>query len=96
MQLLILTIAATLGPIQAQPAQAWVLWVEAPAGSDQWSIASIPPSRFDARDECERRARHLNESERAIARMERATGESGDVFSCLPDTVDPRPEGALR
>ena len=85
-----------LAPVKASAAEIWVLWVEAPAASDQWSIASIPPSRFTVKDECERRARYLNESERAIARMQRTTGESGDAFSCLPDTVDPRPEGALR
>ena len=89
-------IALNFAPIQASAAVTWVLWVETPVGSDQWNIASVAPSRFNAKDECERRARHLNDSERAIAKMERATGEAGDLFSCLPDTVDPRPEGALR
>lgn len=31
---------------------AWVLWVEAPAGSHQWSFASVPQSRFAAKGEC--------------------------------------------
>ena len=74
----------------------WVLWVETPASSDHWSVAAIPQPRFETREECERRAQGLNESEQLVARMERMTGDSRDVFSCLPDTVDPRPEGALR
>jgi hypothetical protein len=89
--LAVLTLTTTAG---AEPA--WVLWVEAPASSDQWSIAAIPQSRFKTKEECERRAHDLNESEQLVARMERMTGDSRDVFSCLPDTVDPRPEGALR
>jgi hypothetical protein len=76
--------------------QAWVLWVEAPVGSDQWSIAGTSASKFTARDECERHALKLNEFEATIARMERMTGDSRDMFTCLPDSVDPRPEGALR
>jgi hypothetical protein len=96
MRFSLLAIELTVAPVNASAAEKWVLWVEAPAGSDQWSVASIPPSKFTAKDDCERRARYLNESERAIARMQRTTGESGDAFSCLPDTVDPRPEGALR
>jgi hypothetical protein len=27
---------------------AWVLWVESPAGSDQWSVATVPQARFTA------------------------------------------------
>ena len=73
----------------------WVLWVESPAGSDQWSVATIPQPRFTARDECERQADALNTFERTIAKMERVSGDTTDVFSCLPCTVDPRPEGAL-
>jgi hypothetical protein len=96
MRLLFLAIVLTLASMPASAAETWILWVEAPLGSDQWSIVSIPQPRFKAKDECERRARYLNEMERLIARMERATGDSRDEFSCLPDTVDPRPEGALR
>jgi hypothetical protein len=74
----------------------WVLWVEAPANSDQWSVAAIPQPRFETRDECDRRARNFNETVELVGRMEGTTGDARDVFSCLPDTVDPRPEGALR
>jgi hypothetical protein len=69
----------------------WVIWVEAPVGSDQWSIAPIAQPRFEAKGDCERRAEALNELERTIARMERATGEARDLYTCLPCTVDPRP-----
>jgi hypothetical protein len=91
------TVAALLlWPVGAWAEPAWVLWVEAPLGSDEWSVARIPQARFAVKDECDRRAQRLNESELAIAKMERSGGESRDVFTCLPDTVDPRPEGALR
>ena len=69
----------------------WVLWVEAPVGSDQWSVARIETPRFAARETCENKARELNDLERSIATMQRSTGEARDPFSCLPDTVDPRP-----
>ena len=69
----------------------WVLWVEAPVGSDQWSVARIASPRFTARETCEDKARELNDLERSIATMQRSTGEARDQFSCLPDTVDPRP-----
>ena len=69
----------------------WVLWVEAPVGSDQWSIADIPSPRFATREACEQRARELNDLERSIAALQRATGAALDQFNCLPDTVDPRP-----
>ena len=82
--------------MQAWSASTWVLWVEAPAGSDQWSIAAMPEPKFVAKEECERRAQALNDFEQFVAKMERMTGDSRDHFSCLPDTVDPRPEGALR
>ena len=87
---IVLTFAPTTGWAE------WVMWVEAPVGSDQWSIASVREPRFKAKEECERRAQTLNDSEATIAKMERMTGDSRDVFTCLPDTVDPRPEGALR
>jgi hypothetical protein len=91
----VVIIVLTLAPMQAASAE-WVLWVEAPAGSDQWSIADMSPSKFAAENECKRHALALNEFEVTMAKAERMTGDSRDVFSCLPDTVDPRPEGALR
>jgi hypothetical protein len=75
---------------------AWVLWVEAPLGSDQWSVASIPQTRFLAREDCEQRADDLNAFELTLFKMQGLSGEARDVFSCFPDAVDPRPEGALQ
>lgn len=95
--ILTLSLLAAFAPMHAALGrQAWVLWVEAPLGSDQWSIAGTSASKFTAKDECERHALKLNEFEATIAKMERMTGDSRDGFACLPDTVDPRPEGALR
>jgi hypothetical protein len=90
----IVVLVVTLAPTTAWAE--WVLWVEAPVGSDHWSVPGIAASRFIAKDECERQALKLNEFEATIAKMERMTGDSRDVFTCLPDTIDPRPEGALR
>jgi hypothetical protein len=94
-RLLVVVIVLTFAAMQTASAE-WVLWVEAPAGSDHWSIASMSPSKFAAENECKRHALVLNEFEVTMAKAERMTGDSRDVFSCLPDTVDPRPEGALR
>jgi len=91
-RLCLLLTALPLAAMQTGAGGPWVLWVEAPAGSDQWSLIS----RFPAKDDCERRAVRLNEAEQSVAKTERMTGESLDAFSCLPETVDPRPEGALR
>jgi len=96
-RLSVVVLVLTCAPMHtARGGQAWVLWVEAPVGSDQWSIARTSASKFTARGECERRALKLAEFEATIARMERMTGDSRDMFTCLPDSVDPRPEGALR
>jgi hypothetical protein len=73
----------------------WLLWVEAPTGSDQWSVASVPQSRFTAKEECQRSADDLNAFELTMHRMQGTRGEAHDAYSCQPCTVDPRPEGAL-
>jgi hypothetical protein len=69
----------------------WVLWVESPVGSDQWSVARATQSAFEAKGDCDRRAEALNDLERTVATIERSTGEARDLFTCLPCTVDPRP-----
>ena len=74
---------------------ACVLWVEAPQGSDQWSIASVPQSRFTTREACQQQADDLNAFELTVAKMQRADGDAHDVFSCYPCWVDPRPESAV-
>jgi hypothetical protein len=73
----------------------WVLWVEAPTGSDQWSIASVPQHRFTAKGDCQRRADDLNAFEVTMHRMQGTGGQAHDAYSCQPCSVDPRPEGAL-
>ena len=74
----------------------WLLWVESPTGSDLWSVASVPQSRFAAREDCQRRAADLNAFELTMTRGEFTGGAAHGVFTCFPCTVDPRPEGALR
>lgn len=74
----------------------WVVWVEAPVGSDQWSVASVPQSQFPARGDCQRLADDLNAFESTMFNMQGLSGEGRDRFSCFPCTVDPRPEAALR
>jgi hypothetical protein len=74
----------------------WVLWVEAPVGSDQWSVASVPQSRFTAKEDCQRHVDELNAFELTMFKMQGLSGEARDGFSCFPCTVDPRPEAALR
>lgn len=69
----------------------WVLWVESPVGSDQWSVARATQSAFEAKGDGDRRAEALNDLERTVAEIERSTGEARDLFTCLPRTVDPRP-----
>ena len=73
----------------------WLLWVEAPLGSDQWSVVRIPQSQFGAREECQRQADDLNAFELTMAKGEFTAGAAHNVFTCFPCTVDPRPEGAL-
>jgi hypothetical protein len=92
----LVVLVLTLASMQTWAGQTWVLWVEAPTGSDQWSVVSIPQPRFKAKGECEKRAQQLNDTEQLLAKIERTTGDARDAFSCLPDIVDPRPERALR
>ena len=73
----------------------WVLWVEAPVGSDQWSVANVPQARFESREDCQKQAEDLGAFDRSLTKMHGGSGQAVDAFSCLPCTVDPRPEAAL-
>jgi hypothetical protein len=88
-------ILIAFSPASAFAECAWVLWVEAPEASDQWSVVRTPQSQFGAREECQRQADDLNALELTMAKGEFRTGATHDVFTCFPCTVDPRPEGAL-
>lgn len=91
---IVTAVAASLFSLTCGSAEcAWLLWVETPAGSDLWTNVRMVQPRFESAEECHRRAQELNDFEVAFARMQRA--EAYDLFACLPDTVDPRPEGAL-
>jgi hypothetical protein len=79
----------------ATPDCAWVLWVEAPEGSDQWNIPKVPESRFTVKADCQRRADDLNVFEATMTKAHGTSREAHDAFTCFPCTVDPRPEGAL-
>ena len=92
---MLVALVLVFAPISASAECPWVLWVEAPVGSDQWSIASVPQTRFTASKDCQRSADDLNAFERTMGQMHGTGGEARDEFSCLPCTVDPRPEGAL-
>ena len=73
----------------------WVLWVEAPTGSDHWSIAIVPQHRFTAKRDCQRRADDLNAFEVTMHRMQDTGGQAHDAYGCQPCSVDPRPEGGI-
>ena len=92
----VLALATLLAFAAAASAEcAWVLWVEAPLGSDQWSVPKVPQSQFESREECQKQADDLNAFERTLRKMHGASGQASDAFSCFPCTVDPRPEAAL-
>ena len=91
----LLSLLLVLGPTMAFAECEWVLWVEGPVGSDQWSVASGPQSRFTASKECQRVAADLNANELTMVKGQGTSSDTRDEFSCLPCTVDPRPEAAL-
>src|SRR5262249_12725125 len=45
----------------------WMLWVEEPAGSDNWSLAHIPEPKFTVKEDCERHAQAFNDLELEFA-----------------------------
>jgi hypothetical protein len=67
---------------------AWVLWMEKPAGSNQWRISPSPTVGFDTRQQCQETATFFNDANRSGGQP------LTEVFRCLPDNVDPRvPKG---
>ena len=90
-----IAVAAMVATALATPSleAAWMLWVESPEGSDLWTKVTMGLPQFESAEECARRAQELNALEAAFAKMQGA--RIHDLFTCLPDTVDPRPEGAL-
>lgn len=95
-RLALVTAAVIAGSVVAGLAHAgatWVIWSESPEGSDLWSAVRTAPPAFESAEQCRRRAQEFNDLEVAFAKMQGA--QAHDVFVCLPDTVDPRPEGAL-
>jgi hypothetical protein len=73
----------------------WVLWVETPLGSDQWSVPDTPETRFSEKATCQHRADDLNAFVATMDRGHRVGGGAHDAFTCVPCTVDPRSEAAL-
>ena len=74
---------------------AWALWVEAPTGSAQWTIASGPQSRFGAKGDCQRHADDHNAFEATMHKMQGTSGETPhDAYSCQPCNSGHRPFGS--
>jgi len=75
---------------------AWVLWMERPTHSNQWSL-SWTRGAFETKKECDQAARIGSEVEaKALveAQKRRLTPKPSALYTCLPDTVDPRgPKG---
>ncbi len=83
----VLTSAAT-----ASAECAWVLWTERPTRSDQWSLSGTRGA-FETKKECDQAARIGNEVEAkalGAAQKQRRTPEPSALYTCFPDTVDPR------
>src|SRR4030095_10948350 len=62
----------------------WVVWVEAPAGSDQWSVASVPKSQFVTEEECQRQADNLNAFELPMVKGQRGGRAARGVVRSVP------------
>ncbi len=75
---------------------AWILWMELPVGSAQWTLGKTPSAAFEKRADCERMAQGAAAVRAAMADEAAKRGEKVEnaFFVCLPDTVDPRaPKG---
>jgi hypothetical protein len=87
--------ASTSPEERARAACAWVLWsaTAGPPSLDPYrAIVFFPRAAYDTREQCEEaRARHEQMQE------EMKEPELAGLYTCLPDTVDPRgPKGSGR
>lgn len=86
-------IAAALAlvmPVQAEAACAWVLWGQ--ASSLAGGFMSHPMDAFKTREECH--AEKASREARMKAEIKEGRALGVVLFSCLPDTIDPRgPKG---
>jgi hypothetical protein len=73
---------------------AWVLWMESPVHSKQWSLRYPYDSpAFETKKECDRAAQHaeaIQTSGLTDATKRGLPLEPRSWYVCLPDTVDPR------
>jgi len=80
------------------PERAWVLWMESPVHSKQWSLRyPYDPPAFDTKKECDRAAQHAEATQASGLTDATKRGlplEARSWYVCLPDAVDPRgPKG---
>ena len=68
---------ATVSVLQAE--WPWVLWVEAPGGSDQWGLASGREIQYTAKEHCQRRADALSTFEMEIHQLQGASAIRGST-----------------
>ncbi len=85
-------------PHEQRTGGAWVLWMESPVHSKQWSLRyPYDPPAFETKKECDEAARlaeAIETSALADAIKRGLRLEPRSWFVCLPDTVDPRgPKG---
>ena len=91
MRVLLVALSLLLSAATASAECAWVLWsaTAGPPSLDPYrAIVFFPRSAYDAREQCEEaRARHEQ-------MQEQMKPDLPGIYTCLPDTVDPRgPKG---
>jgi hypothetical protein len=90
--IVVLRLLTSVGTASAECA--WVLWVEQPSGSNQWSLSTNMKFVFDTSKECEQSAAvALDARIREVEGQEKAWRLGLDApkfFQCLPDAIDPR------
>ncbi len=71
---------------------AWVLWMERPVGSDHWRLARTREVVFAKQSDCDEVAQGANTYQAPLRDEAAQRGETWRtaLFTCLPDTVDPR------